>query len=196
MSTGLTYLADQKKTVFYAANGQMQYGIVKVNGTEMYFNKSTGAHERDKDPKVDWRGPSEDKPYPDVNKYPNMWVKVSTTANRVYLMNGNQVLYTMLASTGARGMETPKGTFYIQGERGNHFFNQYSREGANYWVSFKDHGVYLFHSVPVDVNGNYIVKEAEQLGKQSLSHGCIRLSVSDAKWFYQNIKYGTKVVIN
>ncbi|WP_396133693.1 L,D-transpeptidase family protein, partial [Faecalibacillus intestinalis] len=26
-------------------------------------------------------------------------------------------------------------------------------------------------------------------------HGCVRLSVPDAKWFYENIKEGTKVVI-
>ena len=43
--------------------------------------------------KVDWQSPSEKKPYPDVNAYPNMWVKVSTSKHRVYLMNGNKVLY-------------------------------------------------------------------------------------------------------
>lgn len=144
---------------------------------------------------VDWRGPSENKPYPDVNKYPNMWVKVSTTDRRVYLMDDKKVLYTMLCSPGAKGQETPKGTFEIQPERGDNFFNQGSGEGANYWVSFKDHGIYLFHSVPVDKDGNYNEQEAKELGKSSNSHGCVRLSVSDAKWFYKNIKTGTKVVI-
>lgn len=90
---------------------------------------------------------------------------------------------------------TPKGTFEIQAERGDHFYNAQSGEGANYWVSFKDHGIYLFHTVPVDANGNYVVSEAEQLGKSSNSHGCVRLSVADAKWFYENIKTGTKVVV-
>src|SRR5699024_11470649 len=75
------------------------------------------------------------------------------------------------------------------------FYNAQSGEGANYWVSFKDHGIYLFHTVPVDANGNYVVSEAEQLGKSSNSHGCVRLSVADAKWFYENIKTGTKVVV-
>ena len=145
--------------------------------------------------KVDWQSPSEKKPYPDVNAYPNMWVKVSTSKHRVYLMNGNKVLYTMLCSTGSKGQETPKGTFEIQAERGDHFYNAQSGEGANYWVSFKDHGIYLFHTVPVDANGNYVVSEAEQLGKSSNSHGCVRLSVADAKWFYENIKTGTKVVV-
>ena len=47
----------------------------------------------------------------------------------------------------------------------------------------------------IDANGNYVVSEAEQLGKSSNSHGCVRLSVADAKWFYENIKTGTKVVV-
>jgi lipoprotein-anchoring transpeptidase ErfK/SrfK len=145
--------------------------------------------------KVDWQSPSEKKPYPDVNTYPDMWIKVSTSKHRVYLMNDNKVLYTMLCSTGSKGQETPKGTFEIQAERGDHFYNAQSGEGANYWVSFKDHGIYLFHTVPVDANGNYVVSEAEQLGKSSNSHGCVRLSVADAKWFYENIKTGTKVVV-
>ena len=92
--------------------------------------------------KVDWQSPSEKKPYPDVNAYPNMWVKVSTSKHRVYLMNGNKVLYTMLCSTGSKGQETPKGTFEIQAERGDHFYNAQSGEGANYWVSFKDHVIF------------------------------------------------------
>lgn len=29
---------------------------------------------------------------------------------------------------------------------------------------------------------------------QNLSHGCVRLAIQDAKWIYDNIPYGTKVV--
>ena len=43
MATGLTYLADQKKTVYYADNGQMQYGAQVINGTEKFFDVHTGA---------------------------------------------------------------------------------------------------------------------------------------------------------
>ena len=28
-----------------------------------------------------------------------------------------------------------------------------------------------------------------------LSHGCVRLDIDNAKWIYDNIPYGTKVVI-
>lgn len=143
---------------------------------------------------VDWRGPSEvDKAYPSTSKYPHMWIKVSLAKQRVYLMNGNSVLYTMLCSTGRPGATTPKGTYYIQAERGPVFGG--SLGGARYYVSWKGHGVYLFHSVPISGSGAYLANEGALLGKVAHSHGCIRLTVSDAYWMYTHIKYGTKVVI-
>ncbi|WP_230678564.1 L,D-transpeptidase [Lacticaseibacillus zhaodongensis] len=144
---------------------------------------------------INWRAPSEKKPYPDVAKYPHIWVRVDIAKQRVYLRSGHKLLYTMYCSTGSDASPTPTGTYYIQGERGAHFYNQSSGEGANYWVSWKNHGEYLFHSVPVSKSGHYIVKEARHLGKKANSHGCVRLSVSDAKWMFRNIPYGTKVVV-
>lgn len=144
-----------------------------------------------------WMRPSEKQAYPDVNKHPGMWILVSKKTERTYLIDHGKVLYTMLASTGTKGTNaTPTGTFQIEAEREDFFYNQGSGEGAKYWVSWKDHGIYLFHSVPTDANGNFIKSEANQLGKKAASHGCVRLSVADAKWMYQNIKQGTKVVIS
>ncbi|QLL70792.1 L,D-transpeptidase [Lactobacillus sp. 3B(2020)] len=144
-----------------------------------------------------WQRPSEKKAYPNVKKHPKLWVLVSKKTERTYLVDNGKILYTMLSSTGSKGENsTPTGTFTIQDERGDFFYNQNSGEGAKYWVSWKDHGIYLFHSVPTDQNGNFITKEANQLGKRANSHGCVRLSVADAKWFYQNIQTGTKVVIS
>ncbi|CAM3096615.1 L,D-transpeptidase [Lactiplantibacillus plajomi] len=146
---------------------------------------------------VDWHGPSmPDKAYPDLAQHPNLTIKVSTKRQRVYLVDQGKTLYTMLASTGKSGSETPRGQFVIQPERGPNFYNQQSKEGANYWVSFKDHGIYLFHSVPVDATGTYVKSEAAQLGKEANSHGCVRLSIADAKWMYENIRQGTPVTVN
>lgn len=143
-----------------------------------------------------WLRSSEDKPYPDVNRYPHMWILVSKHQQRVYLINHNKVLYTMYASTGTgKNNNTPSGFYHIQAERGDSFYNNKSGEGANFWVSWKDHGIYLFHSVPVDRNSHYDKREAAKLGKSAASHGCVRLSIQDARWLYQNIKQGTRVVI-
>lgn len=136
--------------------------------------------------------------YPEIGPNDPIWIQVSKEKQRVYIMNGNNVIYTMVCSTGldtSPDTSTPEGTFYIQRERGTSFYNPNEGEGAKYWVSWKNHGEFLFHSVATDKNGNIIQSEAEKLG-QKASHGCIRLAVSDAKWIYDNIQYNTKVVIS
>ena len=47
MATGLTYLSDQKKTVYYADNGQMLYGNQTIAGNQYYFDLTTGAMKQD-----------------------------------------------------------------------------------------------------------------------------------------------------
>ncbi|MDI9206268.1 hypothetical protein [Ligilactobacillus saerimneri] len=42
MSTGFTYLPDDKKTVYYAANGWMVYGKKQINGYWYLFEKGSG----------------------------------------------------------------------------------------------------------------------------------------------------------
>ena len=80
-----------------------------------------------------WMRPSEKQVYPDVNRHPGMWILVSKKTERTYLIDHGKVLYTMLASTGTKGANaTPTGTFQIEAERGDFFYNQGSGEGAKY----------------------------------------------------------------
>lgn len=153
---------------------------------------------------IDWQKSSETIPYPDLSKVKNLWVKVDLKKNRTYLYDGSNVIYTMYStggiyqkdpSTGKMKSATPTGTFYVQQERGDCFFNQNLKEGANYYVSWKNHGEYLFHSVPTGADGNYNKEEAAKLGKTQGSHGCVRLSVPDAQWMEQNLPAGTKVKV-
>lgn len=153
---------------------------------------------------IDWHKSSETIPYPDLSKVKNFWVKVDLKNNRTYLYDGSKVIYTMYstggiyqkdAKTGQMKSATPTGTFYAQPERGDSFFNQSLKEGANYYVSWKNHGEYLFHSVPTKADGSYNEKEAAKLGKTQGSHGCIRLSIPDARWMQQNLPVGTKIEI-
>ncbi|AZZ60233.1 L,D-transpeptidase [Oenococcus sp. UCMA 16435] len=144
---------------------------------------------------VNWRKSSEKVSYPILSKYRNVWIDVSIARQRVYIKSGSRILYEMYCSTGIDN-STPTGTYKIQKERGTFFYNVASKEGAHYWVSWKDNGVYLFHTVPTDKNGKYVVSQAKELGKKPGSHGCIRLSIPDAKWIYKNISEGTKVVVH
>ena len=143
---------------------------------------------------IDWQESSQTTDYPTLAD--GDWIKVSIVDQRTYLMRGNDILYTMYCSTGVEGDNaTPTGEFVIEPEKGESFYNDRSGEGANYWVSFKDHGVYLFHTVPVDQNGDYLEAEGAKLGLEASSHGCIRLSIPDAKWMFDNAIVGMKVVI-
>lgn len=153
---------------------------------------------------IDWHKSSETVPYPDLSKVKNFWIKVSLKKNRTYLYDGNKLIYTMYSSggvykkdpkTGKMKSMTPTGTFHAQEERGESFYNQSLNEGANYYVSWRNHGTYLFHSVPTKAGGAYNVQEAKKLGKSTGSHGCIRLSIADAKWMYSHLPVGTKIMI-
>lgn len=145
---------------------------------------------------INWNAPSGGA-YPTLKKGENIWLDVSVGQQKVYVKDGNKTIYTMIASTGldtTSDNSTPKGTYHIQAERGTWFYTPKYKEGAEYWVSWKNHGEFLFHSVPMDKNRHVIAADAEKLGQKD-SHGCVHLTVSDAKWIYDNIPYNTKVVI-
>ena len=124
----------------------------------------------------------------------SLWIDVDTGEQQVKIMQGEETVKTMTASTGVEGHETPLGTFQIQ-NRGEWFFSEKYQQGAKYWVSFKDWGIYLFHSLAMDRDQNVIPEEAEKLGDRA-SHGCVRLLIEDAKWIYDNIPERAKVVIH
>lgn len=153
---------------------------------------------------INWRKPSETIPYPNLASVKNLWILVHIRQNRVYVHSGNKVIYTMYCTAGKyqknpkTGKEvslSPTGTYHIQSERGKHFYNASVKVGANYYVSWNGNGQYLFHSVPTNPDGKYNLTEAAKLGKTQGSHGCVRLSVPDAKWFYKSLPEGTKVVV-
>lgn len=141
---------------------------------------------------ITWQEPSGGK-YPNIANKEKLNIYVSTKKQRVYIRDGKKVLYTMICSTGKKNT-TPKGSFKIQAERGESFFNGQLNEGANYWTSFKDHGVYLFHSVPTMSDGSYNQRESYKLGNKA-SHGCVRLTVADAKWIFETIPQETSVKV-
>ncbi|MFQ7299471.1 MAG: L,D-transpeptidase [Clostridium sp.] len=127
----------------------------------------------------------------------------SLTSNLIYVNLKDQITYiykgsinnwdkikSFKCSTGIESEKTPTGIFDVR-ERGAWFFSDKYNQGGKYWVQF--YGDYLFHSVPYNKDQSEVVDYT--LGVPA-SHGCIRLKTEDAKWIYDNIESGTKVIIN
>ena len=113
-------------------------------------------------------------------------------AQRVAVFQREEEAWSMVqaypCSSGSPGMETPKGEYRVQG-RGKWFYNRRLQSGGEWYVGF--YGNYLFHSLPMD--SSHKVQDY-RLGVP-LSHGCVRLRIEDAKWLYDNLPGGSKVVI-
>ncbi|WP_238881899.1 L,D-transpeptidase [Clostridium sp. YIM B02551] len=122
-------------------------------------------------------------------------VKVKINEQKIYVYNGTTLIRAMSCSTGLEegDYDTPLGHYKINSYFGQTFFSNKFNEGARYWVGFIG-SQYLFHSVPTGANGQIITSEAEKIGEKA-SHGCIRMSVNDAYWFYETIPQGSDVVI-
>lgn len=119
-------------------------------------------------------------------------IRVSLADQKVYVVDaGGVAVKTFTCSSGGKGNETPKGTFSIGG-RGKSFYSSTVSEGGYYWTRF--YGDFLFHSIPFDEHYKIKPSEAAKLG-EAVSHGCVRLALNDAKWIYEHIPDGTKVVI-
>lgn len=124
------------------------------------------------------------------------WLKVNEQRNVITAykkIDGKwKPIRAMLCSTGLGGA-TPKGTFYTQGKwRWGALMNDVYGQYCTHITED-----ILFHSVYYKDNykkNTQVTSQFNLLGSAA-SHGCIRLSVMDAKWIYNNCKVGTKVTV-
>lgn len=139
-----------------------------------------------------WNKSSETKSYPNLRKTKNLNLRVSIRGNRTYVRSGKKVVYTMYSSAGKieNGKSlTPTGTYYTNNYHPHRFDYALYPVG---WIGQE----YLFHSTPTYLWSNkFNMTEAKKLGKMPASHGCIRLTVKDAKWLHDHVSYRTKVII-
>ena len=98
----------------------------------------------------------------------------------------------MICSCGNPGTPTVKGTYTIS--RMGYWWELMGPVWGQYVSRIYDS--WLFHSAWYYVNGNrrtLSVSEYRKLG-QNASHGCVRLTVADAKWIFDNCNGSTVTV--
>ncbi len=127
-------------------------------------------------------------------------IKISVDDQRVYVYspdasdNYSILVQTFVCSTGTKDHPTPLGTFTNTGPGARwHYFKKFDCWAQYAWYVDGD---IMFHSVLYDTDDESTLRNGSvlALGKRA-SHGCIRLSVEDAKWIYNNCSAGTTVVV-
>ena len=108
-------------------------------------------------------------------------VKLSTSAQRVYVMEGNEVLLATPCSVGTASSPTPLGTFTIYSKTANR--RRVSSPGAGYpmtfWMEFKSaYGMHWGFVKPYPC-----------------THGCVRLPIASAKKIFGMVRTGTPLII-
>ncbi len=122
------------------------------------------------------------------------WIKVNKQANvaTVYQLKSGKYKAVKAFLVSCGGSNTPSGTFYTPAK-----YRWHTLDGPSYGqYCTRIHGGVLFHSV-----WYYSHSKASQSTVQfnklgtTASHGCVRLTVADAKWIYDHCALGTKVTI-
>lgn len=133
----------------------------------------------------------------ETQKYPYL-IKVNRACNTVTIYEkGEDGKYSvpvkaMVCSVGT-GTKTITGTFQTKAKY------RWKALMGNVWGQYATRivGGILFHSVYYYKNGNPATLATDEYNKlgTAASHGCVRLTVADAKWIYDNCAVGTTVII-
>lgn len=203
MKTGWVW--DGANWYYMNASGRMQTGWLNLSGTWYWLDTTSGAMGTGWiwdggayyfcasdghwiDVNVQWRDMFNWAQ--DYSSTTNYLILVDTQNCRVGIYYGRYGAWApakeFICSPGAPSTPTVKGQFTVQ-DKGYVFGHGYS---CYYYTQF--HNDYLFHSV-LYYQDTFRIQDG-RLG-QHLSHGCVRLAIENAKWIYDNIPRGTKVVI-
>ena len=121
----------------------------------------------------------------------NYWLQVNKGTNVVTVFrNDGTPERAFVCSVGSA---TPIGTFYTPNK-----YRWHELDGPSYGqYCTRIVAGYLFHSVWYYRNGDYASQSYVQYNKlgTTASHGCVRLTVADAKWIYDNCELGTWIEI-
>ena len=179
---------------YFNNDGTMRTGWLINEGKYYYFDKSTGAMFTGKHV-IDGKTYDFGKSGAYSKAITGAWrVEVNRKKCFVVVYRGTTPIKAFVCSTAADGTSTPTGTFTILDKLRWHELNGPS------WGQYCSHitSSILFHSVPCSRpydNHSMSASAYNKLGSPA-SAGCIRLTVGHAKWLYDNVPKGTKVIIS
>ncbi|MGL5378540.1 L,D-transpeptidase family protein [Clostridium sp.] len=174
------------------------YIVIDKKGKQVFIPWDSVEIESDQGVKWDQLSNQEIEDYVNlkgIESETNYFVWTDLYRQKTYVLTGEKenwkIEKIMRCSSGRNTYLTPRGEFKLE------YKMPYFGMGKGFMcknavVIFRD---YMYHSILFDKTGNYIKEGKYQLG-QRVSHGCIRLSEEESKWFYDNIPIGTKVWIN
>ena len=123
------------------------------------------------------------------NQVVKVWRWTSATGDYTTLYK------SFLCSSGTKSNPSTPGTYVLSGRKARWcYFNKWGGSKAQYWTKIDEE--IAFHSVIYSEYDEMTLRTSSlnNLGTRQ-SHGCIRLTVADAKWIYDNCGEGTVVVI-
>ena len=140
------------------------------------------------------------RPTPSPTPVPfHIVVDVANQVTTVYGRDENGdytvVVHHCLCSTGKKGTPSDVGDWVLNGRHAQWcVFPKWGNSYARYWTRINSN-IAVHSPIYTAVSNQAMnISSYKMLGKRA-SHGCIRLSVPDARWIYENIGEGTVVSI-
>ena len=140
------------------------------------------------------------KPTPSPSPIPfAITVDVANQVTTVYGRDENGeytvIVRQMLCSTGMKATPSDVGDWVLNGRHATWcIFPRWGNSYARYWTRINS-GIAFHSPIYTAVSNSAMKLKSYNMLGQRASHGCIRLSVWDAKWIYDNIGKGTVVSI-
>jgi L,D-transpeptidase ErfK/SrfK len=143
-----------------------------------------------------WRMSVASKTTATVETVPSLRLEVDLSDRRLYVYQGPRLQTTYQVAIGQEGWETPIGSFQVMEMQKNPTWrhpitNELVPPGpnnplGNRWIGFWYDGRHLvgFHGTP----------QPKSVG-QPVSHGCLRMRNSDILALYQQVTFGTPVLV-
>lgn len=196
------HVTEKGKRYYILSNGLRAYGYQKLDGKYYYLNEKTSYAVSNKWKYVEVDGTKYKLRFGDkgqqlqnvsslIGRQDSYKIVVNIKKNMVtiYAKDGKNgyiiPVKAMVCSCGVKGHRTITGNYSSLRKAGKWHPLYYGTYGK---YCTRISGPYLFHSVVYSKYGDSYSLDGDEykkLGKFA-SHGCIRLSVKDAKWIYSN----------